>query len=85
MARWLYGPDNEARIFEDGDEVPAGWADHPCKVKGGDPKPADVVKAVADMAVQIEVMDGDGDGRIGGSKPKAQRKPRKVKRNGPRK
>ena len=68
MPSWFYGPDGQADIF---DECPEGWADHPCKVKAQ--KPADVVKAVADMASQISAMDGDGDGRIGGSKPRARR------------
>ena len=42
---WRYGPDGEAAIFDAEDAVPAGWAEHPAKVKpdpfdhDGDGKP----------------------------------------------
>lgn len=26
---WYYGPDGQARIFDDCSKVPAGWRDHP--------------------------------------------------------
>lgn len=26
---WRYGPDGEAKVCEDADDVPEGWADHP--------------------------------------------------------
>jgi hypothetical protein len=31
--KWMYGPDDAARIFQKDDQVPKGWADHPDKVK----------------------------------------------------
>lgn len=30
---WRYGPNGAAAIFQQEAEVPAGWADHPAKVK----------------------------------------------------
>ena len=30
---WFYGPNGEAEIFEAAEQVPAGWADAPGKVK----------------------------------------------------
>lgn len=54
---WRYGPDGEAAIFDDEDDVPAGWVDHPSKVKGGD-------KAAY---VEADPLDHDGDGSPGGS------------------
>lgn len=32
---WYYGPNNQAEIFQNADEVPPGWVDHPSKAKGG--------------------------------------------------
>lgn len=34
---WFFGPDNAQRVFEPGDTIPAGWEDHPSKVKGAAP------------------------------------------------
>lgn len=34
----LYGPGGVDRIFEPGEEIPEGWADHPGKVAGIDDK-----------------------------------------------
>lgn len=31
--KWMYGPNDEARIFQKDDQVPKGWVDHPDKVK----------------------------------------------------
>lgn len=78
-----YGPDGQSKVCESEADVPEGWEDHPCKVECK-AKPLDVVAAVSDMASQIAAMDGDGDGRIGGSLPKAKRKPKAVKRDGSR-
>lgn len=61
---WFYGPDGASGVFDCADNVPQGWADHPSKVK-------------ADKA---DPFDHDGDGKPGGSKPKAAR--RKVNRRG---
>lgn len=34
-----YGPDGQSAVFQSKDEVPAGWVDHPSKVKGApDPR-----------------------------------------------
>lgn len=30
---WMYGPNDAAEIFESADDIPAGWVDHPSKVK----------------------------------------------------
>lgn len=76
-----YGPGGACAVFDCEEDVPAGWEDHPSKVKCAAEKPtlADAAEAIAAAAAQIAKMDGDGDGRIGGSLPKAKRK---VKRNG---
>lgn len=29
---WFYGPNGQSQVFEPGDDVPAGWQDHPSKV-----------------------------------------------------
>lgn len=29
---WFYGPDYQSQIFQNEDEVPEGWEDHPSKV-----------------------------------------------------
>lgn len=68
---WRYGPNGGAMVCETADDVPAGWVDHPAKVK--EPK--------AEKPVAKDPFDHDGDGEPGGSKPKAAR--RKVKRRGP--
>lgn len=36
---WYYGPNNQAEIFQNADEVPEGWADHPSKVGGAAEEP----------------------------------------------
>lgn len=51
---WRYGPDGQAQIFNNADEVPAGWSDHPSSVGA---------------AVKADPFDHDGDGKPGGSKP----------------
>ena len=30
---WYYGPSDQAQIFNNADEIPQGWEDHPSKVK----------------------------------------------------
>jgi hypothetical protein len=30
--KWFYGPNDQAKVFEDAESVPAGWQDHPSKV-----------------------------------------------------
>lgn len=34
---WYYGPAGEAQVFENADDVPKGWKDHPAKHKGAAP------------------------------------------------
>lgn len=34
---WYYGPDGASDIFQNADEVPNGWKDHPSKVRGTGP------------------------------------------------
>lgn len=31
--RWMYGPNDQSRIFQKDDQIPTGWQDHPDKVK----------------------------------------------------
>lgn len=31
--KWMYGPNDQARVFQKDDVVPAGWSDHPEKLK----------------------------------------------------
>ena len=31
---WMYGPDGQGQIFQNAEEVPNGFVDHPSKVKG---------------------------------------------------
>lgn len=31
---WRYGPGGQRRIFQENEQIPAGWVDHPSKVKG---------------------------------------------------
>ena len=33
---WYYGPDGEADIFENGNDVPSGWQDKPFRSSEGD-------------------------------------------------
>lgn len=33
---WFYGPEGASQVFQNEDEVPEGWVDHPNKV--GEPK-----------------------------------------------
>lgn len=44
---WRYGPNRAAEIFENENDVPAGWQDHPSKVEGAKPidTPASPVKS----------------------------------------
>lgn len=30
---WFYGPGEQRRIFQPDEAIPAGWEDHPAKVK----------------------------------------------------
>lgn len=52
---WRYGPNGQSRIFENEKDVPAGWADHPTRVKGGEkapkaaPTPTPTPKAAEDV------------------------------------
>lgn len=43
---WYYGPDGAAEIFNNDDEVPEGWQDHPSKVGGQKAPKADAVVPV---------------------------------------
>lgn len=50
---WYYGPNDAAEIFESADDVPAGWVDHPAKVK----QPA---KAPTAPKAPVDAAKGDG-------------------------
>lgn len=52
-----YGPNGAEAVFHSPDDVPAGWEDHPSKVKDVKPDP----------------FDHDGDGKPGGSRPRRKR------------
>lgn len=56
---WFYGPDGASQIFDNSDEVPSGWEDHPSKVKASPAaKAAKVNKDVEDAEFE-DVSDGD--------------------------
>jgi hypothetical protein len=55
---WRHGPKGEARIFLSEDEVPNGWK---AEVFPGFPK------AMVARGPVANVLDGDGDGKAGGS------------------
>lgn len=69
---WRYGPNGAAEIFERAEDVPRGWEDHPRKLDANN-IPSASEEALVEAA---KTFDHDGDGRIGGSLPKSQRKPR---------
>lgn len=63
---WLYAAPDKAEIFQlprDTRDFPAGWFDSPAKVV-----------APAAPAPPRDPLDHDGDGRKGGSLPKARRR-----------
>ena len=70
MPSWFYGPDGQAGIF---DECPEGWFDHPCKAEGCPMPVAEAVEVISDALEAAAKFDHDGDGKPGGSKPKARR------------
>lgn len=51
--QWAYGPGGAADVFNSADEIPAGWVDHPSKVKGA----ADT----SDSGVKTPVASANGD------------------------
>lgn len=65
---WRYGPNGELELFQREEDVPQGWTRTP-------PGPAEP---------KADPFDHDGDGKPGGSLPKAKRAParRKVNRRG---
>ncbi len=67
---WGYHASEGARIFElEPDEaLPAGWYDSPARVN----EPA-VEPAPEPVPAARHPLDHDGDGRKGGSRPKAER------------
>lgn len=40
--QWAHGPDGQSGVFNSAEEIPAGWVDHPSKVKGAAPAPEGV-------------------------------------------
>ena len=62
---WRYGPAGASGIFDHESEVPAGWVDHPSKVKeakGTTPAPAPVPAPTTPAAVSGEAPKVDGEG-----------------------
>lgn len=64
-----YGPGGDARVFQSAEDVPAGWEDHPSKVKGPkapavDPKRLsrpELMQALRDRGVQFAPNAGGGE------------------------
>lgn len=55
---WYYGPEGEARIFSEEDDVPKGWKDRPFAEVGPDaPTRADLEKTIEEQAARIEVLE----------------------------
>jgi hypothetical protein len=54
---WFYGPNGQAKIFDDLKDVPAGWQDHPSKV--GAAKGEKQEKPAVDQISTVEI-DADG-------------------------
>jgi len=53
---WAYSAEGEAELFEKSADVPSDWADSP---------------AAFGRIETVDPLDHDGDGKKGGSKPKA--------------
>lgn len=71
MPSCFYGPDDQTGIF---DECPKGWADHPSKVKRGDPS-----NAGEDLSDQHNVPTASAEALVKAAKPR-----RKATRRDPR-
>lgn len=66
---WAYGPNGKSGIFERAEDIPAGWTDHPSKVKAAAPaatKPTAPAAPAADTkpadTPSDEAADVDADG-----------------------
>ena len=59
---WFYGPNGQAKIFDDLKDVPNGWQDHPSKVEGiSAPAPKLEKPVVAPVAAPLaDAVDADG-------------------------
>lgn len=51
---WRFGPNGQSDIFENAADVPAGWADHPTRVKGADAAPKPPVVQTAGQQTREE-------------------------------
>jgi hypothetical protein len=51
--QWAYGPGGASGVFNSADEIPAGWVDHPSKVKDA----ADT----SDSGVKTPIASANGD------------------------
>lgn len=52
---WRYGPDGQEKIFQSEKDVPAGWEDHPSKVKIAPVK----AKSVTKKSVKAAALDAE--------------------------
>lgn len=61
---WRYGPNNQKRIFNEGEKIPDGWEDHPDKVKvKAQPESSTSTRAPRKAAAKTaEKKDGDKGG-----------------------
>jgi hypothetical protein len=51
--QWAYGPDGQSDVFNSADEIPAGWVNHPSKVKGA--------PDTSDSGVKTPIASANGD------------------------
>lgn len=67
---YRYGPGGKAQIFQNAEDVPAGWEDHPSKVKGAkaDAEPVEprlsrpeLMEALRQRGVQFAPNAGGGE------------------------
>jgi hypothetical protein len=56
---WRYGPNGASGVFTNEKDVPAGWVDHPSKVKDA-PKAAPVTKTPAPAPANAPEVDAAG-------------------------
>lgn len=65
---WFYGPDGEARIFEEGEDPPAGWKDHQPKAEDEGTPPAEPSLLDGNAETVIEALPSLSDDELAGLK-----------------
>lgn len=77
---WRYGPEGEADIFFRSADVPKGWKDAPF-TKLADDEPKEPKSELREqLKASVAAFDHDGDGKPGGSKPKAKAGARRARK-----